>query len=43
MTKTRLAIAAVVAILLGALSPAADAYSNCTTSCYGNTCTTHCW
>ena len=44
MSTTRLAIAAVVAILLGAsLTSTAGAWSSCTTTCYGNTCTRTCY
>lgn len=44
MTATRLAIAAIAAILLcSTLSDTAAAWRNCNTYCYGNTCTTNCY
>jgi hypothetical protein len=38
---TALALAAVLGV--GALMATANAYTSCTTTCYGNMCTTNCY
>lgn len=45
MATKRLALAATFALLLGiaAIATTASAYSSCTTTCYGNTCTRTCF
>ena len=38
-----LALAALAAMLVGGIAFEAHAHTSCTTSCFGNTCTTTCF